>query len=548
VVAADDTKAGPSTRRPVADLDTETLKPARAVPVDGAPTVPGLTVLCHPDPERIGEQAHLHPLMTGDQQVALSRTEPGFRLPGASSDRPLADPYISRSPVHLRRLPAGGIEIIIEPDGGSLRLGSEPLRGRVVVAETDLRRGVVLELAERVSLLLHELGMPRRGDRPSLGLVGASEAMETLRREVENIAAAAVPVLLRGESGTGKELVASAIHARSQRRDHPYLCVNMAAVPATTAASELFGHARGAFTGATRDRGGIFARADGGTLFLDEVGDTPVDVQVMLLRVLETGEIQPVGGGRQPRRVDVRLVAATESDLEEAVAEGRFRLAFFHRLAGYEIRLPPLRQRRDDVPRLLVHFLEDELEALGKGGRLTAPLDRRAPPPLPAPLVSRLVRHPWPGNVRQLRNVARLLAISWGDEPALRCTDSVERLLSETGAEVALEELVEGAEAPEPVETPAPPAEITEGALREALRECGFRAGAAARHLGIGRTSIYRLMERYGSFRKAVDIPDDELRQSHRDLAGDVEAMAERLEVSLRALKLRLRRLDLDSE
>jgi two-component system nitrogen regulation response regulator GlnG len=446
---------------------------------------------------------------------------------------------MSRRPLLLERSDEA-VVLTFEPERQEVLVDGHPAGSPTAISEDAMGEGVVIEIAGRVALLLHYLGMPRTAPLPSLGLVGASEAIEALRREVLRVAGADVPVLLRGESGTGKELVARAVHAESSRKGGPYLSVNMAAVPASTAASELFGHTRGAFTGAARDREGIFGRAHGGTLFLDEIGDTPADIQVMLLRVLETGEIQPVGADRW-RQVDVRLIAATEGDLEAAVAEGRFRLAFFHRLAGYELCLPPLRERRDDIARLLVHFLREELESSGPGcDRLATPSDRKAPAFLPSSLVSRLVRHPWPGNVRQLRNVARLLAISGRDAEVLTIGPAEERALSGPATPVEVDEPERGARISR---SSIPPSEITEDALRKALRACGYRPGLAAKKLGIGRTSIYRLMERYGSVRKAEDIPEEEILRAHDACQGNISAMAAHLEVSERALKLRLRKL-----
>jgi DNA-binding NtrC family response regulator len=513
-------------------LDTETLRPARTLSPGPEPTVPGLTILCHPDPARIGEQAHLHQL-AHEGRAVLSRVEPEFRQPGTQPGRPLADPYLSRAPLQIERK---GDALILSFDAGreDVRVDGAEAASPVVIPEAGLAAGVVVELAGRVALLLHALGMPRSPLQPGLGLVGASEPIEALRREIARAAPTDLPVLLCGESGTGKELVAAAIHAGSGRRDGPWISVNMAAVPASTAVSELFGHARGAFTGAASETLGYFGRADGGTLFLDEIADAPPDVQAMLLRVLETGEVQRVGADR-PHRVDVRLVTATEESLEAAIASGRFRAALYHRIAASEIALPPLRRRRDDVARLLVHFLAEELGRLRQAHRLGPPADRRSPPLVPAPLVSRLVRHPWPGNVRQLRNLARQLALAAADGAPLGSSPAVERILG-TGRE----------EPPAPGRAPrrgAPPAEITEAELRQALAACGYRPARAAAMLGIGRTSIYRLMERVPGLRTVEDIPEEEIVCCHRECGGDLKAMSERLEVSERALRLRIRRL-----
>ena len=303
----------------------------------GSFLVPGLTILHHPDAGRVGERVALAGLASGREE-SLSRTVPAFSAPGKSLLRPLSDPYLSRRPIRL--LPGA------EPGGVLLRCGESGTAlvadgaavtgdpGDLEIPPARLERGVVLLLAGRVVLLLSRLDPVGVAGTPDFGLVGASAPVVALRREIQRVAGLDVPVLLRGETGTGKELVARALHDAGPRRSRPFVAVNMAAIPPTLAAAELFGAARGAFTGADRKRDGTFQRADGGTLFLDEVGETPPEIQALLLRALETGEIQPVGSD-EIRRVDVRLVAATDSDLEGAVTAGRFRAPLLHRLAGY---------------------------------------------------------------------------------------------------------------------------------------------------------------------------------------------------------------------
>jgi len=217
---------------------------------------------------------------------------------------------------------------------------------------------------------------------------------------IDSVAQAAAPVLVRGESGTGKELVARAIHARGPRRDRPFVPVNCTALPENLLESELFGHVKGAFTGATTARRGLFVEADGGTLFLDEIGDMPPELQARLLRVLEDGELRPVGADTT-RRVDVRVIAATHQPLEERVATGAFRRDLFFRLDVVPITVPPLRERADDIPLLVEHFLQ-RARARNPGSRVV----RLAPE-----LVAALQRHDWPGNVRELENLIERLVI-----------------------------------------------------------------------------------------------------------------------------------------
>ncbi len=522
-------------------LDTETLPPiARDLGTDD-PLVVGLTILCHPDSSRVGEQSHLQPLALG-RVAQLCRSSPNFRHPGAPRGRPLADPFLSRRPLELRWRD-DVLEIGGELDRQGLLIDGLSPDGVVLLDAEMLRDGVVVELAQRVALLLHLLPMPRRPD-VDLGLVGGSEAIEVVRQEVLRVARVNVPVLLRGESGTGKELVARAIHQQSDRAAKPFVSVNMAAIPATTAVSGLFGHEKGAFTGATSTSKGFFGQAQGGTLFLDEIGDAPPELQVLLLRALESGEVQPVGA-QSTRQVDVRVVAATESDLEAAVESGSFRPALLHRLAGYEIRVPSLRVRRDDVARLLIHFLRVELAEIGQSHLLGKPRDRATIAPLDPSDLRRLVLHDWPGNVRQLRNVARRIAIGSQGGDSLSVGGALDRLLSDgSGAFEGHRRAVERQVAQSPARVSRAPASITDEELVDTLRAVGFRPGPAAERLGIGRTTIYKLIDGCPAIKKATDLADDELRVQWLACGGDVVLMAERLEVSLRALKLRLRRFE----
>ncbi|MFY9824442.1 MAG: sigma-54 factor interaction domain-containing protein, partial [Thermoanaerobaculia bacterium] len=332
--------------------------------------IPAFTVLAHPDLRRVGERVLL-PALSSGRTVPLSRLSPLFAQPGVADARPLADPYLSRRPFLL--MPGerpGSIRLAVESGGGHIELFGAPAEGEISAA--GLERGVAVLLADRVALLLHLLpsALPREPER--FGLIGDSAALVLLCREIRRVSGVATPVLLRGETGTGKELVAMAIHTAGPRRERPYLALNLGAVSPALAAAELFGAARGAYTGADRRRAGYFERANAGTLFLDEIGEAPPEVQVLLLRALESGEIQPVGS-EAPLRIDVRIVAATDADLESAAAEGRFRAPLLHRLRGFEIRLPPLRERRDDVGRLLVSFLQQELAALGRESLLDDP-------------------------------------------------------------------------------------------------------------------------------------------------------------------------------
>jgi two-component system nitrogen regulation response regulator GlnG len=238
------------------------------------------------------------------------------------------------------------------------------------------------------------------GDR----LVGSSQALLDIYKTVGKVAPRNVPVLITGESGTGKELVARALHAASPRAEGPFIAVNAAAIPRELLESELFGHERGAFTGATSSRSGRFRDASGGTLFLDEIGDMPIDLQAKLLRVLQSGEVIPVGG-RDPEVVDVRILAATHRDLDERVREGEFREDLLYRLRVVPMSIPPLRERAEDIRTLALYFVDRYAPELAEG-----------PVSLPDQTIERLERHDWPGNVRELENaIKRALVLSTRD-------------------------------------------------------------------------------------------------------------------------------------
>ncbi|MES1243451.1 MAG: sigma-54 dependent transcriptional regulator [Acidobacteriota bacterium] len=518
--------------------------------------VPGLTVLYHPDVERIGERSPLSALLTGREE-GLSRAEPAFFQPGNPGQhrgQPLGDPYLSRRPVRLVPGPQpGSVRLLCGETGTRVSVDGEPAGAMRDIPAADVDRGVVLLLAHRVVLLLSRLesGPPGLSDLPAYGLVGESAPMIRLRQEIRRVTDLDVAVLLRGETGTGKALVARALHDAGRRRHRPYLAVNMGAVPPTLAAAELFGAARGAFTGADQKRAGYFSRADGGTLFLDEIGETPAEVQVLLLRALETGEIQPVGGG-EPQTVDVRLIAATDADLESEAAAGRFRTPLLHRLTGYEIFLPPLRARREDFGRLFVHFLRQELEEIGETRRLAVSGDERLW--IPAGLVARLAVHDWPGNVRQLRNVVRQLVIAGRDLPEVPMGPAVERLFHDSRAiprEMREREIRDEAQAervdPHPSGPARPvwrrPEDVREDELLAALRANRWRLQPTAAALGISRPSLYDRIDRSPNIRKAVDLGREEIEASFARCAGDLDAMVEELEVSKRGLQRQMKRL-----
>ncbi len=230
-------------------------------------------------------------------------------------------------------------------------------------------------------------------------IIGEAPAMQEVFRAIGRLSRSSISVLINGQSGTGKELVAGALHKHSPRKDKPFIALNMAAIPKELIESELFGHEKGAFTGAANVRQGRFEQADGGTLFLDEIGDMPLDVQTRLLRVLADGQFYRIGG-HSPVQVDVRIIAATHQNLESLVAKGDFREDLFHRLNVIRVHLPPLSQRREDIPQLARHFLATAAKEISVEPKI-----------LTKATADTLASLPWPGNVRQLENTCRWLMV-----------------------------------------------------------------------------------------------------------------------------------------
>jgi two-component system nitrogen regulation response regulator GlnG len=285
---------------------------------------------------------------------------------------------------------------------------------------------------------------------------------------------------------------------------------------------------------------GLFEQADGGTLFLDEIGETPDEVQPMLLRVLETGTITPLGETRE-RALDVRVVAATDADLDGGAREGSFRRALLHRLAAYEIPVPPLRQRREDLPALFLHFLREELSP--GDARLLDAGPESEELPLPTALMAALLDHPFPGNVRELRNLARRLSVASRGADRL-AADALQQWLGQAqeapGAGASASAAATGATQPPPRPSRRP-AEIDDAALVAALEEHEWSPGRAASALGIPTSTLHDLMRKSPAIRRAKDIGDDELAQALSATDGDPARAAARLRVSERALRMTLK-------
>jgi len=302
-------------------------------------------------------------------------------------------------------------------------------------------------------------------------LVGKSAAMRALYTLIERVALSTAPVLVRGESGTGKELVARALHAAGPRKDRPFLAINCTALPESLLESELFGHTRGAFTGATSARPGLFVEAGGGTVFLDEIGDMAPALQAKLLRVVQQGEIRPVGSD-ESRPIDVRLIAATHQDLESRVATGAFRQDLYYRLDVVPLVVPPLREHAEDIPLLVEHFL-----ASAQGRNPHSPVARIA-----ADAIAALVRYPWPGNVRELENlVERLVVVATAPEIGLGELAAIAPAVHGNQERFSL-----------PRDRIATLRDLEEEYITWAIERCGGNKTRAAELLGIDPSTLHR--------------------------------------------------------
>ncbi len=318
----------------------------------------------------------------------------------------------------------------------------------------------------------------REQSRREGAIIGESAPMRRLFEQLRKVVNTRVTVLVEGETGTGKELIASAVHYWSERRERLFVAQNCAAMPENLLESELFGHKKGAFTGATEDKKGLFELADGGTLFLDEVGEMPLNLQAKLLRVLQEGEIRPVGAAKTIR-VDTRIVAATNRDLEKEVAEGRFREDLFYRLKVFPIRVPPLRERHEDIPLIAAHFLRKYCQEFG---RSISGFSQQA--------MEMLQAYKWPGNVRELENEAQRLVIQVDDEafvqpehlsPKIRQVENIlDRVHPTKGT---LKEMVE---------------QVEKWILLEALKEHGNNKSQTAKTLGITREGLHKKLKGFG--------------------------------------------------
>lgn len=491
-------------------------------------SIASLGVVWHPDPSMIGAIA---PLQFDSSVCALvSRLTPRFaRRADAASDA-LNDRHLSRKPVMIERVSDTDFAVTPPDSKMGVWVNGERLAARRIFSLDVLGRDIIINLGNCVVLsLFYSAPIQLAHVRDDYGLTGVSREIVLVRGAIARVADTPLAVLIRGETGAGKELIASAIHLAGKRARKPKIAVNMAAVSGSLAAAELFGVKRGAFTGAVQDRKGLFEQADGGTLFLDEIGDTPRDVQPMLLRALEEGAVRRVGDDRM-RMVDVRVLAATDRSLELGADEPSFNQPLLRRLETFTIAAPPLRMRRVDIG-LLAQSFGAASARLGDAG------------PFNAATVTRLALYAWPGNVRELRNIVQQASLGGPvDIPATAPPTT-------SGTSGPTASVAAPPAAPPPPVKPAPKPEyraastVSDDELIGALDAAGWVIKDAARAMSISRTALYALMSECVLIRNIDDITDEELRRAATKTPSDLGALAARLRVGREALRRRLKGL-----
>ncbi len=495
------------------DIDETIAVPLSARSHPSERLVPCLGIVWHPDFSRIGDIAFLN---TGERAVSeLSRATPDFKNINSGTVCPLMDPRVSRKPLTIKGAGQGKFEIT-PPDSRMLvMVNGKLISGPIIAAFDELGSDIIITLSNSVILSIF-MGPQEHSSAPSkAGMLGVGAQIQKTWHTIERAAATDFPILIRGETGTGKELAAQAVHAMSARTSETLVSINMATLSSELGAADLFGASKGAFTGAVRDRMGLFEQATKGSIFLDEIGDAPSSIQAMLLRILETGEYRRVGEEKQ-RKTGARVIAATDSGLEP----NSFSQPLLRRLENITLTMAPLRNRRVDIGVIIVHFLS-ELGSLGKTQSLT-------------PWIASLVLYSWPGNVRELRNVVQQMVM-----------DQVPDVLVNKPSGAEVEQMHAAAEPLIPKATYRPKETVTEEETLKALNDTNWSIKDAAEALNISRTILYSLMEKFPSINRLEDITDENIRAVVAQTPNDLNLWAKELRVSREALRRRIKQLGL---
>lgn len=481
--------------------------------------LPCLTVIWHPEWERIGDQA----IITG-QHFSLSRYQPAFCKP-EQDGLPLGHAGISRSPFEIEMTPQGNFTINVPASRMQVELNGQEIQGSHLLTPDQISNGVIIGLGRAILLCLHWLtALPK--NNAIEGLIGVSSSIQKVRDQIRQVAPTDHGVLILGETGTGKEVVAQAIHSRSHRKHKPHVSVNMAALNEDLAHADLFGAAKGAYTGAQNTRAGFFQEAEDATLFLDEIGNAPTSVQPMLLRVLETNDYRPLGATRDQKNT-ARIIAATDQDLYGGV----FNPALLRRLESFVINLPPLRNRREDLGVLIIHLMQSP--------SLANITDKK----LSFTLLTQLATYDWPGNVRQLRNALKSILLNMtNNEPfsfaSLIGNRSQQITYSTT---TAIPHSV--VSAPQQRQVRKKLNELTEDDVLTALSENGWNIQSSAQAIGISRPSMYKLIEVNPHIRRVEQIPYDEIYKAWEASDNNIETCASLLKTPVEALRRHMKGL-----
>ena len=511
-------------------MDDDTVDPAKPSDRDAgaALEVAFVEIVFHPDLRMVGTRALVASAgSTPDAPLIIGRDRPSFFHDDGKSAGTLADPCVSRRQLDVR-WHAGARRFRVERAASARREvsvlasdGRDPTRA----GTDDLGPGTLVAIGDRVLLRLDCGPLPG----PTLGLLGGSHAMHDLRRRIEALAARGDSVLILGESGTGKELVARALHELGPGRAAPFVAVNCASLPDTLVEAELFGVEKGAFSGATERRDGLFRAAGRGTIFLDEIGELSQSAQAKLLRALQERRTRPVGGTDE-LPFAARVVMATHRDLEREAEEGRFRADLHARIEAPSLVIAPVREHPADVGRLFVTFLAAQLADSPRG----TPTPFRAAdidaPVVPLAFFRAMLGYAWPRNVREIQKVAARVAM------ALRSRDPIDRSL------LAGESADASREAPVARRTPPNAEELV-----ELLDRHGFVQNRLAKALGISRTTLDKWMRDAG-VRRPSDLAREELASALERTQGDLASTARGLGISQRGLRLRMTELGLGTK
>ncbi|MCK7459520.1 sigma-54-dependent transcriptional regulator [Idiomarina aminovorans] len=482
--------------------------------------VPMLVIATHPDRTRIGERAALLDLYNQDNDY-LSRVKPEFSKNG-NVGRALLDEFISRSPIIFQREPAGRIRLKTHSTKTTVTIAGLDVQDEYFLQEKELDNGVVIGLNHRIVLLLKLLPLHDSAVDDNDILFGISSDIKAIRQRVGQLAEMTLPVMIRGAAGVGKKQAAYAIHQASKGQNKPFISVNLAAIHDAVAEAELLGSDRNG----SRQLG-YFEQANGGTIVLEDIEDASVNVHRLLYTILQRQSVVPVGAD-QAIPINCRIILTSHQD-PAGIEENSILSMLIEKLSAYLLFIPPLSERREDIGLLFDYFVREQWQKLYSG--------RAHDVKIPGELMSQLLAFHWPGNVRQLRNVARQVAIDSREQAQLHLDPQLLSMLK-PGTENGHGEEEPGVQ--------RKPNSVSRAELLETLRDCRFELQATAKKLGISRASVYQLIQRFEGVRTAQDLSEDEIQQSYELNRSDTEKMMWDLQVSQIGLRRRLKSLGYD--